>query len=354
LQLDKSGKARFSAEVPIVAGENRFTAYAFSSASIKSPDSTLAVTGANSLERRGTAWVVSMGIDKYAAGTAENHLNLNFAEGDATDFAGEFSKAQEQLGQFAQVHRIDLLGPNATKANLRAALRLLAGGSSDSLTPDQLQLLSGVTPVQPEDGVFLFYAGHGAALDNHFYLIPQDFNPRAPLNDLGSHTVSDTELSQMLEGIAPARSFLIIDACNSGQVMDTKNPVGPTDATGLAELAYEKGLYILAASKNSEPALETHSLGSGHGFLTYALVNEGLKAGDAAQGGVVELRPWFVYASRRVPEMQAKEMEQRALLPVDSTPDAEARQHPRIFYRREPEVNPFIVAKISSSGAADH
>jgi hypothetical protein len=42
----------------------------------------------------------------------------------------------------------------------------------------------------------------------------------------------------------------------------------------------------------------------------------------------------------------------RALLPVDDTDDAKiedpgshARQHPRVFYRREPETEPFVVAK---------
>jgi WD40 repeat protein len=350
LKLDASGKALFSIDVPIVAGENRFTAYAFNSANIKSSDASLTLTGADSLKRPGTAWVVSMGINHYAASTADNSLDLKFAEGDATDFASLFSQAQSALRQFGKVRRIDLLGPNATKANLQTVFRFLAGASPATLDPTLQQLFAGVAQVQPEDGVFLFYAGHGAALDNHFYLIPQDYNPGTLLSDPRSHTVSDVELSQMLEGISPARSFLIIDACNSGQAIDSSIPVGPMNATGLAQLAYEKGLYIMAASKNSEPALEAHELGSGHGFLTYALVDEGIKAGNAAENGVVELRPWFVYASRRVPEMQAEQLERRALVLDHTTPEKDARQHPRIFYRREPEPNPFIVAKTAPAG----
>jgi WD40 repeat protein/uncharacterized caspase-like protein len=354
IKLDKAGKATLSADIPIVASENRFTAYAFSGANIKSSDASLVITGADSLRRQGTAWIISIGINHYADATPENHLDLNFAEGDATDFAGRFSKAQAALGQFARINRIDLLGPNATKANLQTALRLLSGASADALTPEQQQLFSAITQVQPEDGVFFFYAGHGAAHDNHFYLIPQDFHFGIPLSDPRSRTISDIELDHLLEGIAPARSFLIIDACNSGQAIDSSTPVGPVNASGLAQLAYEKGLYILAASKDSEPALEAHSLGSGHGFLTYALVDEGLKEGAAAENGLVELRPWFTYAGRRVPELQAEQLERRTLIAVDTTPAAEARQHPRIFYRREPETNPFIIAKTGSSGLARH
>ncbi len=350
LKLDTSGKALFSTDVPIVAGENRFTAYAFNSANIKSSDATLTLTGPDSLERRGTAWVVSMGVNQYAASTPDNPLNLNFAEGDATDFASHFAKAQSGLRQFGQIRRIDLLGANATKANLQAVFRLLGGGSPASLDPTVQQLFSGIAQVQPEDGVFLYYAGHGAARNGHFYLIPEDYNPAVPLSDPDAHTVSDVELSHMLEGVSPARSFFIIDACNSGQAIDSSTPVGPMNATGLAQLAYEKGVYILAASKDSEPALEANELGSGHGFLTYALIDEGLSNGGAAQNGVVELRPWFVYASRRVPEMQAAQLQRRALLSNDTTPASEARQHPRIFYRREPEPNPFIVAKTAPAG----
>jgi hypothetical protein len=43
------------------------------------------------------------------------------------------------------------------------------------------------------------------------------------------------------------------------------------NASVLAQLACEKGLFILAASKDSEPALEPGEPGGGHGFLTYAL-----------------------------------------------------------------------------------
>ena len=354
MKLDKTGKATFSADIPIAANENRFTAYAFSGADIKSSDASLVITGADTLRRQGTAWIISTGINHYADATPENHLDLNFAEGDAADFASHFSKAQAALGQSARVRRIDLLGLDATKANLQSVFRLLSGASADALTPEQQQFFSAIAQVQPEDGVFVFYAGHGAAQDNHFYLIPQDFHFDLPLNDPRSRTISDIELGHLLEGIAPARSFLIIDACNSGQAIDSSTPVGPVNATGLAQLAYEKGLYILAASKDSEPALETHSLGSGHGFLTYALVNEGLREGAAAENGLVELRPWFTYAGRRVPELQAEQLVRRALLPVDPIPTDEARQHPRIFYRREPETNPFVIAKTASSGLAQH
>lgn len=352
LHLDDKGQTSVGVDVPIVAGENRFTAYAFSGANIKSADATLLIKGSEKLRRQGIAWVLSMGVDHYAANSSREKLDLHFAEGDATEFANQFSSSEAALHQYAEVRRIDLLGANATRQNLETAFRLLSGGSADGLNDDAKKLFANAAAVEPEDGVFLFYAGHGVAENGRFYLVPEDYNPAVKFSDKRANTVSDVELSHMLEGIAPARSFLIIDACNSGQAIDTKTPVGPTNSTGLAQLAYEKGLYILAASKDSEPALETRTLGGGHGFLTYALVDEGLKAGAAAVDGVVELRPWFTYASHRVPELQSQSLSSRGLAIVEQDPAAEGRQHPRIFYRREPETTPFVVAKTTPAAAS--
>jgi WD40 repeat protein len=246
LTLDRSGRATFSTSVPIVAGENHFTAYAFSRSDVKSADATLSVTGDDSLRRMGTAYVISMGVNHYAANTPARPLDLTYAQADANAFAQEFVKAQASLHQYAKIRIIPLMGGDATQGNLATVLNTLGGKTRGPLSERQATLLSGIPPVQPEDGVFLFYAGHGVARNGHFYLVPYDYEPNVPLSDPRSNTVSDLDLSRMLEGISPERSFLIIDACNSGQVVDTH--VGPLNSSGLAQLAYEKGLYILAAS----------------------------------------------------------------------------------------------------------
>lgn len=346
LKLDGEGKARVSADVPMVAGENRFTAYAFSGSNIKSGDASLVVQGSEQLQRKGIAWVISVGANHYAATTPERSFDLNFAEADAADFAERYGGAQDAVRQFAEVRHINLFGANATRENLEAAFRLLAGETAEGLDDNEKKLFAGVAAVQPEDGVFLFYAGHGEAWKDHFYLITQDYNPAVPLGDRRSGAVSDMDLSGMLDGISPARSFLIIDACNSGQAIDSSTPAGPVNSSGLAELAYEKGMYILAASKESEPALEASALGGGHGYLTYALVEEGLKDGDAAFDGTVELRPWFNYAVRRVPQLQSAQLARRGVHLAGGGSKEETQQHPRVFYRRDAETAPFIVAKI--------
>ena len=125
---------------------------------------------------------------------------------------------------------------------------------------------------------------------------------------------------------------------------------------GLAQLAYEKGMYVLTAAQSFQAALEAAQLG--HGLLTYALVDEGLKAmaaDEEPRDGVLQAREWLDYATERVPQMQLEKMRQARSLNLnisfaegeDAAADPEKRsvQRPRAFYRRELEANPLVLAR---------
>ena len=105
-----------------------------------------------------------------------------------------------------------------------------------------------------------------------------------------------------------------------------------------------------------QAALEASELG--HGFLTYALVEEGLKKGEAdrePKDGRILIREWVDFAVARVPEMQAAALHgSRALKLVFAQGDEKVDeptkrnlQRPRVFYRREMEPQPLVVEKIN-------
>jgi hypothetical protein len=90
--------------------------------------------------------------------------------------------------------------------------------------------------------------------------------------------------------------------------------------------------------------------------LTYALVEKGLKTREAAVDGQVELRHWLDYATQVVPQLQLESMQEaqkqgRRLVVVSgedeeaASPEQRTLQQPRVFYRREADAQPFIVAK---------
>ena len=69
-------------KITIVAGENRLAAYAFNRDNVKSKDAELTVTGAETLKRPGTAYVLAVGVNAYS----NTQYNLKYAVADATAF----------------------------------------------------------------------------------------------------------------------------------------------------------------------------------------------------------------------------------------------------------------------------
>ena len=356
-----SGKtaATLEANVAVLSGENRLAAYAFNRDNVKSKDATLSLTGTENLRRPGTAYVLAIGVNSYS----NPQYNLRYAVADAAAFGEEVKREQQQIASYEHVQVITLLDEQATKENILRALKRLAG-DPDALPANVPATLEKLKATQPEDAVFIYFAGHGTAQGQRFYLLPHDLGyagERTRLDVVGlqmilEHSISDEELERAVEGIDAGKLLMVIDACNSGQALEAEEKRrGPMNSKGMAQLAYEKGMYILTAAQSYQAAQETSQLG--HGLLTYALVEEGLK-GTAADSdpkdGEVGVREWFDYATTRVPHMQIEKIKQaRGVgLNLSFVQDDErapvqrsVTQTPRVFYRREAEARPLIVAK---------
>ncbi len=332
-----------TAEVSVVADENQFTVYAFNHDNIKSADATLVINGAETLRRKGTAYIVAVGVNEYAPNPF--FRNLRYAVADAEEFAAEVKRQQEQLAQYEKVEVLKLTDVAATKANVLGTLAELA------------------QKAQPEDVVVVYFAGHGLAQGGQFYLIPHDIaaetmptDRRASLDALlATHGISDTELEDAFEGVDAGHLTMIIDACNSGQALGgEREGRGPMNSKGLAQLAYDKGMYILTAAQSFQFANELPRLG--HGYLTYALVDEALRKNAAPRSadGTVSVRDWFDYATVRVPIIYREE---KAKLSADrlakfrglnlgaAAGTVDEVQQPRVFYRRELEAQPLVIAR---------
>jgi WD40 repeat protein len=359
--VDQHGAAVLNASVSIPAGENRLTVYAFNDDNVKSADATLPLKGDSAFKRKGIAYILAIGIDNYD----NSNFDLRFAVADAQDFAQELQHAQTLRGSYERVDVIPLLNDQATRANILAALARLAGQDDPKGASPSGSDLGKLARAEPEDTVFIFYAGHGTAAGDRFYLIPHDLGYKgardalaaAGVNTIINHSISDEDLEHSLEQVDAGRIVLVIDACNSGQALVSKEKRrGPMNSKGLAQLAYEKGMYVLTAAQSYQAALEVAQLG--HGLLTYALVDEGLKQGAAdfsPKDGEIELREWLDFATERVPELELSKIEeaQRDGRTIAFSEEKQARgdprlsglQHPRVFYRREPDSPQVIIAK---------
>lgn len=351
--------ATLDIDVPITAGVNHFTAYAFNRDNVKSTDAALTMTGAKSLAHAGTAYVITIGVNEYANPT----FNLKYAAADAERFAGQVAIEQQRIGRFERVQTVTLLNQDATKENILRVFRRLAG-VGDLLPPTRPApaAVEQLPPADPEDVVFIFFAGHGVTDGERFYMVPHDLGytggresmDAKGLATIAEHSLSDQELERALAEVDASHVLLVIDACNSGQALEAADlRQGPINSKGLAQLAYDKGMYVLTAAQSYQAAIETERLG--HGLLTYALVEMGLASGGAdyaPKDGAILLREWLDFAAEHVPDLQLGLLQQSRNVKLafiggeeNLAPEKRSLQRPRVFYRRELESQPFVVAR---------
>ncbi len=94
---------------------------------------------------------------------------------------------------------------------------------------------------------------------------------------------------------------------HGGALGDPTERLGPFSGRGFAQMAYDKGLFVLAAAQSQEAAREFKS--REHGLLTDVLVNAGLvdgKADNDPADKTITIREFMTYPLKRVPEEFAK------------------------------------------------
>ena len=298
-----------------------FTAYAFNEDRVKSATATKAVdVPAGLTPRQGRAYVISIGVNRTRSTPA---WNLQYAANDARRMNAVVS---ERLGstkvgganQFGSVVPIRLVSDAgglqegelpATQASLRAVLDVLAGRTK----PDsRLQKLGLQEKAQPEDLVLISVSSHGYTDDRGtFHFVLADVTAPQKVNEtLNRQTLSSDQLSAWLREVDAGELVMIVDACQSETTIQTEGfKPGPMGSRGLGQLAYDKGMRVLAASKAKESAFELGQDAQGHkieqGLLSYALVQEGLvqKQADTDHNGVLTMGEWLRYAEQEVPKL---------------------------------------------------
>jgi hypothetical protein len=212
--------------------------------------------------------------------------------------------------------------------------------------------------VEPEDLVLISFSSHGYTDKNgKFYLVPYDTDTEIKWTSLGDEIapeslaefISSDDLSEWVRDIDAGELVLIVDTCHSaGAVAEPGFKPGPMGSRGMGQLAYDKGMRVLAASQANDVALEVDGLEQG--LLTFALMREGLERDGADQdkNGQITLEEWLAYALSRVPalyddvkagktqELKAKGGQIISLV-IGESPKKNAYQQPQLFdFKRKP------------------
>lgn len=288
--------------LPTSGEEVEFAAYCFNDSEVKSPSAKFVFPLPAGAEKKGRVYAISVGIDGYES---EALSDLKYAANDARTTSAALEDALAESDLYDEVVAVALISEvdgdaNAGKEIIRTVIEVLGGRSAP---PDVLARIPDAGKLKkatPDDLVFLSWAGHGfAGGSGRFFLVPQDAKGR-PLDE--TSCVSTDELSEWLKGVDAGEFVFVLDACQSASAFQEEGfRPGPMGTKGFGQLAYDKGMLLLAATQAEDTALESGRLQ--HGLLTYALVQEGLRGGRAADDGVVLLLDWLRYAVWRVPEI---------------------------------------------------
>lgn len=378
LKDDGDGSIHLTATAAVLPGLNVFTAYCFNAANVKSDDASITLNGADELRRPRREFILAIGINDYA----NPAFKLTYAADDARAIANEIRRHREALPVGHGPRGTMVISPNgsqwtfgdsehvvvledaeATRKNILLALARIAKGEAVPLpsdAPAKLQEFN--SAAEPGDDVFLFFAGHGFAQDGLFYLVPYDLHYSGSPRDLGERVprelvisaLSSTQLYDALKPLQANTVLLLIDACHSGQVLASEqNRLGLLNSHSLGQLAFDKGIYVLAASQAYQSAIESTQYH--HGLMSEALI-EGLKSteADTSQDGFVDIQEWIQYASRRVPELQTSRSDRVGSSRGFENDDVEGDwlQRPRALLPYQGAIGPAFMATVPAPGAA--
>jgi len=254
---DRSAERTFS--VPLFGGENQIEIKAYNAIGQTTELLHLNRAGVSTLDKRGTLYVVAIGVDDYP----NFGQDLKFAGADARAF-------QEML--------VSKAGP------LHARVKSVVLAKSGDAAPTAAQIKSALDTLAdagPNDTIVLFLAGHGVNEGPDYLFLPTDAKANGKIFDRS--TVIEWEALQTAIETSKGRRILLVDTCHSGNAFNPR----------LIKDAADASIAVYAATDAETLAQERPKLG--HGVFTYAVI-EGLKGGaDLSKDKWVEAQELSTY-----------------------------------------------------------
>ncbi|MDT8406104.1 MAG: caspase family protein [Methylococcales bacterium] len=234
-----------------------------------------------------TLHIVTVGIDRYR----DSALNLNYAYADAQ--AVQQTLKNETHIPYQQIARHTLYNEQASKEGI-------------------LHKLAQLADVNPEDVLVLYFAGHGIAIEDEWYFMPQETVQQETLAGYAALGLSSRELKQALVNSRAQRIFMMVDACYSGAGLKTFREVENSQRHMSRDLSKSVGLAVLAASRPDQVAMESADLG--HGLFTY-LVIRGLQGRADMQPAdqIVSVQELVDFSQQSMPPFSMNIIRQRGM-----------------------------------------
>lgn len=263
----------------------------------KGKDKPIATTALNDQTDQAlvnTLYALVVGTADYKGTT----LDLKFPDNDATAYRDMLQLAGKDL--FGTRMQIKLLttakgGVRPTKTAIRAAL------------------LEFSAKAEPKDVLLVYFSGHGTTWPtdsptSQFYYLSADnesFDLSIPANRQAA--IAQDSLQAWIRGVKARKRILILDACNSGEVVKQLDEGGKgstlsTDQRRALERMKDRaGLFVLASSSADKLSYEDPRFG--HGLLTYSLLNNMPKVAAQDKNSFIDVGKLFQEVREDVPKL---------------------------------------------------
>ena len=241
-----------------------------------------------------TLYALVVGTSDYKGTT----LDLKFPDNDATAYRDMLQLAGKDL--FGTRMQIKLLttakgGVRPTKTAIRAAL------------------LEFAAKAEPKDVLLVYFSGHGTTWPENsptsqFYYLSTD-NESFDLNNASNRqfAIAQDSIQAWIRGVKARKRILILDACNSGEVVKQLDEGGKgstlsTDQRRALERMKDRaGLFVLASSSADKLSYEDPRFG--HGLLTYSLLNNMPKVAAQDKNSFIDVGKLFQEVREDVPKL---------------------------------------------------
>ena len=255
-----------------------------------------AVDELSPINRNPSLHILVVGSADYAG----TDLDLTYAAKDARDMASALEQIGKQLfiplGGEVTVHLLttdtSATTKLPTKTNIKAAF--------EDIKKDD----------KAEDIVIVYFSGHGITYGEAdralFYYLTRDIGG-FDLSDAGvreKRAISSDELTKWLNNTHARKQVLILDACNSGKMVEAlaggKKELSGSQIRALDRMKDRTGMFVLAGSAANKVSYEAGQYGQG--LLTYSLL-QGIKGLAHPNDERVDVMKLFQYSCDEVPEL---------------------------------------------------
>lgn len=257
-------------------------------------------------------YVIAIGTSDYTG----EQLDLQYADQDASMIAKALQSVGTALftnGDSLEVHCLSTAPADSTGLEGTPVQWQFADKGNIEATFEALR-----QKAKAEDVLIVYLSGHGVTRSGQdktqFYYLTQGVASEESLSDpatLLAYTISSEELTNWINDIPALKQVLIVDACNSGQIVEnltggTKS-LNSSQIRALDRMKDRTGMFVLSGSASDKVSYEAGEYGQG--LLTYALLQGmlGVATQKDAQGeDLIDVMRLFQYARDEVPRLASR------------------------------------------------